>query len=241
MKASVGPSRKWATVLLGAYLLATAWVFGGPGYDAALANAWLVGAFLIVAALRTPTLFGPQSAEAIKAGVGAWLLASPFVLGFAGSSAAWNAWLVGGLTIASADAQASAFALLTLAVRLRALLLRLRVRLLSPQKIVGYQGHEEPPGPGRLCWQIVERSHQIRDALRRNPSEAQVEACILGHAACVQDLTSLLELVAVRLRKSGPVRQRPLMLLRWAATRSVDRAGEAFPKAMGASQRSGPR
>ena len=40
--------------------------------------------------------------------------------------------------------------------------------------------------PGRLCWRIVERSHEIYDALRQLPSEAQVEACILGHAACVK-------------------------------------------------------
>lgn len=241
MNLSEDLSRRWTTVLPGMYLFATPWIFGGSEYSAASANAWLVGAFLIVAVRRTLTLFGPQTAEVVKAGVGAWLLASPFVLGFVGSSAAWNAWLVGALTIAFVDLPTAAFALVTLAVCLRRTQVRLRVRRISPQKILCCPAPEEPPGPGRLCWQIVERSHQIRDALRRDPPEPQIEACILGHAACMHDLTLLLELIAVQRRKSGPVRRRRLGLLRWAATRSVHRAGEAFPRAVGTSQRSGPR
>ncbi|MGH3148337.1 MAG: SPW repeat protein [Rubrobacter sp.] len=182
-----------------------------------------------------------RTAEVFKAGLGTWLLASPFVLGFVGSWAAWNAWIVGVLAIAFADVPTIAFALVILAASLRRARLRFRVRRLSPQKIVGYEGPEEPPSPGRLCWHIVERSHQIHDALRRHPSEAQVEACILGHAACMHDLTSLIELIADRLPKSGPLRRRGLGLVRWAATCSIRRAGEAFPEALGISQRSGSR
>ena len=204
-------------------------------------NAWLVGAFLVVAALRAPTLFGPRAAESIKAGAGAWLLASPFVLGFAAPSAAWNAWVVGALTIALADLPTAAFALVTLAVSLQRVRLSLRARMLSPRKIVWYGGPEEQHSPGRLCWHIVERSYEIHDALRRNPSEAQVEACILGNAACANDLTSLGRLIADRLPKSGPLRRGKLGLLRWAATGSVHRAGDAFPKALGISQRSGSK
>lgn len=242
MKVFAGGRRKWGTVLLGAYLFGSPWAFGMLGEQVSSTNAWLVGAFLIVAALRAPTLFGPRAAELIKAGVGAWLLASPFVLGFAGSFlSAWNAWVVGALTIALADLPTAAFALVTLAVCLQRVRLRRQAHRLSPQGIVGYEGPEVSPSPGRLCWHIVERSHETHDALRRNPSEAQVEACILGHAACVNDLTSLGGLIADRLPKSGPLRRRKLGLLRWAATRSVHRAGDAFPRALGISQRSGSK
>jgi hypothetical protein len=245
MKASFSGWRSWATVLLGVYLFATPWTFGTSGYAAspanASANAWAVGVCLVVATWRVPIVSGPRTAEVIKAGAGAWLLASPFVLGFAGSLSAWNAWIVGVLTIAFTDVPRIAFALVILAASLRRAGLRLRARRLSPQKIIAYEGPGKQPSPGRRCWRIVERSHQIHETLRRHPSEAQVEACILGHAACMHDLTSLIELIADRLPKSGPLRRRKLGLVRWAATRSIRRAGEAFPEALGISQRSGSR
>ncbi len=233
--------RKWTTVLLGVYLFATPWAFGTSGYAVSSANAWVVGVCLAVAALRMPIVSGPRTAEVFKAVLGAWLLASPFVLGFAGSWAAWNAWIVGVLTIAFTDVPRIAFALVILAASLRRAHLRFRVRRISPQKIVGYEGPEELPSPGQLCWHIVERSDQIHEVLRRNPSGAQVEACILGHAACMRDLTSLIGLIADRLPKSGPVQRRSLGLVRWAATRSIRRAGEAFPEALITSRRSGSR
>lgn len=241
MKASVSGRRQWPTVVLGVYLFATPWAFGASGYAASQANAWVVGVCLVVATWRVPIVSGPQAAEVIKAGLGAWLLASPFVLGFAGSWSASNAWMVGVLTITFADGPAVAFALVILAASLRMAHLRFRVRLLCPQKIVEYEAPEGPASPGRLCWHIVERSHQIHEALRQHPSKTQVEACILGYASCMHDLTSLIELIGEQLPKSGPLRQRKLGLVRWAATRSVRRAGEAFPEALGISQRSGSR
>ena len=241
MNASVGGWRKWATVLLGVHLYLTPWAFGSSAHAASSANAWIVGVCLVGATLRVPIVSGSRTAEAIRAGLGAWLLASPFVLGFAGSWAAWNAWIVGVLTIAFADVPRIAFGLVILAASLRRTRLRLQVRRLSPEKIVAYEGPERPSSPGQMCWHIVERSHQIYQTLRRHPSEAQVEACILGHAACIHDLTSLIELIADRLPKSGPLRRRKLGLARWAATRSIRRAGEAFPEALGISQRSGSR
>jgi hypothetical protein len=241
MKASVSGWRKWAAVLLGVYLFATPWAFGASGHAASPANAWVVGVCLVVTTWRVPIVSGPQTAEVIKAGLGAWLLASPFVLGFAGAWPAWNAWIVGVLTIAFADVPEVAFALVILAASLRRAHLRFRVRLLCPQKIVKYEAPEGPASPGRLCWHIVERSHQIHETLRQYPSETQVEVCILGHAACMHDLNSLIEFIADQLPKSGPLRQRKLGLVRWAATRSIRRAGEAFPEAPGISQWSGSR
>ena len=84
MKVFTPRRRNWATVLLGAYL------FIAP---------WIVGTCIVVATLRVPIVSGPRAAELIRVGLGAWLLASPFVLGFAGSATAWNAWVVGALTL----------------------------------------------------------------------------------------------------------------------------------------------
>jgi SPW repeat len=233
--------RKWAIAFFGVYLFASPWIFS-VSEKASSSNTWVVGVCLVVATLQVPVVSGPLAAELVRVGLGAWLLASPSVLGFAGSGAtAWNAWIVGVLAIAFADARRIAFAPVILAASLRRTRLRFRSRLLSPQKIVGYEGPEEPASPGRLGWHIVERSHQIHETLRRHPSEAQVEACILGHAACMHDLTTLTGLIADRLPKSGPLRRRKLGLVRWAATRSIRRAGEAFPEALGISQRSGSR
>jgi hypothetical protein len=123
MKASFSGWRKWATALLGVNLFAVPWAFGDLGNTVisanASTNAWVVGVCLVVATWRVPIVSGPQTAEVIKAGVGAWLLASPFVLGFAGSLSAWNAWIVGVLTIAFTDVPRVAFALVILAASLR--------------------------------------------------------------------------------------------------------------------------
>ena len=77
--------RKWATVLLGASLFIAPWIFGSFVDGASSANAWIVGACIVVATLRVPIVSGPRAAELIKVALGAWLLASPFALGFAGS------------------------------------------------------------------------------------------------------------------------------------------------------------
>lgn len=231
--------RDWMTLLVGVYLPFSPRIFGVTAAEPSFANAGLAGLMIIMAASWTLIEAKPRAGELTRLGFGAWLLASPIILGFTGSSGmAWNAWIVGALMVSLTDARSFAFALVILAASLRRARLRLRTRLLSPEKIVGYEGPEEPAGPGRLCWHIVERSHQIHDTLHRHPSEAQVEACILGHAACMHDLTTLTGLIADRLPKSGPLRRRKLGLVRWAATRSIRRAGEAFPEALGISQRS---
>lgn len=239
-------AKRWrdrATLIIGGYLISTPWIFGASGDEPISTNAWVVGICLVLVALRALLEAGPRAGELTRIGIGFWLLASPFALGFAGSVMAWNAWAVGALTIAFAIALADvpriAFTPVILAASLRRARLRSRVRRLSPQKIVGYERPEEPPSPGLLCWHIVECSDQIHGALRRNPSEAQVEACTMGHAACMRDLATLIGLIAEYLPKSGPVQRRKLGLVRWAATRSTHRAGEALLKALGIAQRSG--
>jgi hypothetical protein len=91
MKTAFSVWRKRATVLLGTCLFVTPWAFWTSGHAASSANAWVVGVCLFVAALPAPIVSGPRTATMIRVGVGAWSLAAPFVLGFAGSRAAWNA------------------------------------------------------------------------------------------------------------------------------------------------------
>ena len=62
--------RKWATVLLGAYLFIAPWVLGTSRDEASSANAWIVGACIVVATLRVPIVSGPRVAERIKVGLG---------------------------------------------------------------------------------------------------------------------------------------------------------------------------
>jgi hypothetical protein len=88
---------KWATVLLGTYLFTAPWILGTSGDESSSANAWIVGACIVVVPLRVPIVSGPRAAELIKVGLGAWLLVSPVALGFAGPGATWNARIVGAL------------------------------------------------------------------------------------------------------------------------------------------------
>ena len=77
MKALIPAWRKWTTVLLGAHLFKAPWIFGIFETEASSANAWIVGACIVVAPLRLPVVAGPRTAELIKVGLGAWLLVLP--------------------------------------------------------------------------------------------------------------------------------------------------------------------
>src|SRR5688572_4915779 len=65
--------------------------------EANSANTWIVSPCIVVVTLRVPIVSGPRIGERVKVGLGACLLVSPVALGFAGSGAAWNAWIVGAL------------------------------------------------------------------------------------------------------------------------------------------------
>ena len=99
MKVITPRRRKWTTVFLGAYLFIAPWLFGTSEDEASSTNAWIVGACIVVATLRVRIASGPRGAELARVGLGVWLLASPLALAFAGSSAAWNAWIVGTLIL----------------------------------------------------------------------------------------------------------------------------------------------
>ena len=162
MKVFTPGRRNWTTVLLGAYLFIAPWIFGTFGDEASSANAWIVGTCIVVATLRVPIVSGPRAAKLIRVGLGAWLLASPFALGFAGSAAAWNAWVVGALILTLADTLSLAFDFLSW---LHAQKLRCQARRISPEKLLRYGGQEEPTSPEQLCWHLVECSREIRRTL----------------------------------------------------------------------------
>jgi hypothetical protein len=218
--------RKWATVLLGAYLFITPWIFGTSEDGASSANAWIVGACIVAAMLRVPIVSGPRAAELIKVGLGAWLLASPFALGFAGSSAKWNAWIVGTLILTLADTLSLAFDFLSW---LHVHELRYQVCTITPERLIRSPAPDQPIGSEQLCRQIVECSYEIRRTLLGQTSGVEVGMCLLGYRACVDKRIALDRLIDKELPESGPVRRLRLEMIRRQAAHSLVRAREVIP------------
>jgi hypothetical protein len=226
MKVYTPTWRKWATVLLGAYLFITPWIFGTSGHEVSSANVWIVGVCVVVATLRVPIVSGPRVAELIRGGLGTWLLVSPFALGFAGSSAAWNAWIVGTLILMLADTLSLAFDFLSW---IHAQKLRCQARRISPEKLLRYGEGEEHMPPERLCRHILECSYEIRRTLLGQTSGVEVRMCMLGYRACVNDSITLGRLIDKELPESGPVRRLRLAMIRRQATHSLARTREVIP------------
>ena len=226
MKVFTPKWRKWAAVSLGAYLLTAPWILGISGDRASSANAWIVGACIVAATLRVPILSGPRAAELLKVGQGAWLLASPFALGFAGSGAAWNAWIVGTLILTLADTLSLAFDSLSW---LHAQRLRYQARRIFPEKLVRHEEQEEPMSPEQLCWHLVECSYEIRRTLLGQTSGAEVGMSLLGYRACLNCGIALNRLIDKELPESGPLRRLRLGMLRRQAAHSLARAREVIP------------
>lgn len=226
MKAS---DTRWcnrATVLLGAYLFWAPWVFGTSADKVSSANAWIAGVCLVVAALRATIISEPLTTELTKVALGAWLLASPFVLGFAGSGAAWSAWIVGALIVALADTLGLTFDFLSW---LHAQGLRYQARSIALERFLRYGGSENPIGPEQLCRHIVECSYQIRRTLLERTSEVEVGMCVLGYWACVNDSIMLDDLLDKELSESGLLRRLRLKLARRQVARSLSRARGVLP------------
>ena len=226
MKVITPRRRKWTTVFLGAYLFIAPWIFVTSGDRVSSANAWIVGACIVAATLRVPIVSGPRAAEVIKVGLGAWLLVSPFALGFAGSGTAWNAWIVGVLIVALTDTLRLTFDFLSW---IRAQKLRYQARRISPEKLIGYGEREEHMHPERLCRHIVESSYEIRRTLLGQSSGVEVGMCILGYRACVNGSITLDRLIDKEMPESGPVRRLRLDMIRRQATHSLARAREVIP------------
>jgi hypothetical protein len=223
----LGPTwRTWTTVFLGAYLFTAPWIFGTSEAGASSVNAWIVGACIVVAPLRVPVVSGPRAAELIKVGLGAWLLVSPVALGFAGSGAAWNAWIVGALILALADTLILAFDFLSW---IHAQRLRYQARRISPERLLRGGEGEEHLCPERLCRHIVECSYEIRRTLLGQTSGAEVGMCILGYRACLNSGIRLNRLINKELPGSGPLRRLRLEMIRRQAAHSLLRVREVIP------------
>lgn len=85
--------------VLGAWLVLSPWAVGYSDMTTASANAVIVGVALFAAALGA--IFMPRAWEEwTEAVLGAWLVASPWVLGFAGHEGARTTAVATGIVIA---------------------------------------------------------------------------------------------------------------------------------------------
>jgi hypothetical protein len=85
----------WANLILGVLLFLAPWLFGFADQALAAWNSWIAG--IIVAALSVTALVRfAEWEEWVNLAVGVWLLASPWLLGFAGvRSAMWVSVILG--------------------------------------------------------------------------------------------------------------------------------------------------
>ncbi len=68
-------------LVLGLWLLASPWALGFVTEQAPTRNAWVVGVVIAVAALAALVAFNKWE-EWVEAALGAWLIISPYLLGF---------------------------------------------------------------------------------------------------------------------------------------------------------------
>ncbi len=219
--------RDWTTLVIGGYLIFTPWFFGTSGDEASSANAWVAGVWVVTLALWALVEAGPRAGELTRVWIGAWLLVSPFALGFAGSVMAWNAWIVGVLVVALTDIPNFSFDLQSW---LRAKRLAHQVRAISPGSIVGYVDPGDAVDPEHLSEQIAECAYQIYRTLSEHPSELEADMCALGYRACVSDMSTLVHLLDKELPYAGITRRLRLEVARRRAVRSLSRACDALPQ-----------
>lgn len=179
-----------------------------------------------MAPLRVPVVSGPRAAELTKVGLGAWLLVSPVALGFAGSGAAWNAWIVGALILALADTLILAFDFSSWIYAQR---LRYEARTISPEKLLRCGERGEHVHPERLCRHIVACSYEIYRTLLGQTSGVEVGMCILGYRACLNGGIKVNRLINKELPESGPLRRLRLEIARRQVARLLMRVREVLP------------
>lgn len=94
----------WTNLIFGLWLFIAPWVLQPPATtgDSAVWNLWIVGIAVAVFALAAMFAFQVWE-EWVNVGLGVWLLASPWILGFSSVSAlTWNAVILGVLIAAVA-------------------------------------------------------------------------------------------------------------------------------------------
>ena len=210
---------------VGAYLLCCRYLVGGS--TEAVWSAYLAGSVVLVAGAFALALPRARGVFALRILSGAWLLASPFVLGFGGAPAA-GAWIAGALLVGTGEPLRALFAL---AAAARVALLTHGVRTLSPCQVSSGRCRDASPEPEVLRRKIVECSAQIRATMSEEPSEIDAEICLTGYRSCVEDMVTLAALVAAERPKAGALRRLRLRMVKTEASNSLARAREALPDA----------
>jgi hypothetical protein len=86
-------------LLIGAVLLISPWLFGFMGETAPAWNAALAGAFIAILAVAAIAAFDDWE-EWLNLAAGAWVAASPWLLGFTGNAAATRVHAIAGVIVA---------------------------------------------------------------------------------------------------------------------------------------------
>ena len=88
----------WASWLLGIWLVLSPWAFFYDQETRATENAVAIAVVILVAEVVELSIFRDWE-EWINVAAGAWLVASPWVLGIASVAARWNFVVVGALVV----------------------------------------------------------------------------------------------------------------------------------------------
>jgi uncharacterized membrane protein HdeD (DUF308 family) len=98
--------RRWqdyATIIFGAALFVTPFVFGDTSQGTAATTAYILGVLLVLGGLLAAAMGEASNVEYVPVILGVITFISPFLFGFTAVTAiAWVAWIVGVLTVASA-------------------------------------------------------------------------------------------------------------------------------------------
>jgi hypothetical protein len=90
-------SSQWkhtANLVLGLWLAVSPWALTYAGASTPAWNAHIVGVIIAVAAIAALAAFQKWE-EWVNAVLGAWVIVSPFILGFGSLTAAWNQLIAG--------------------------------------------------------------------------------------------------------------------------------------------------
>jgi hypothetical protein len=93
----------YATIIFGAALFVTPFVFGDTSQGTAATTAYILGVLLVLAGLLAAAMREANQVEWIPVILGVIIFISPFVLGFTAVTAiAWAAYIVGVLAVINA-------------------------------------------------------------------------------------------------------------------------------------------
>lgn len=109
-----------------------------------------------------------------------------------------------------------------------------RMSNISPEQILRHRPSastvdQTPATPTSLSKLIVERTTEIRRTLGESPSDIQIEMCVLGYQACVNDVITLTHMTNEELPNSSFARRFSLRRARKKATDALTNTRAALP------------